>query len=59
MNEEHVVQDLDHAALIEAAAEQRRSLRKQPLCVQLYLDMLKRQGLTQTEKLLSGFRSVI
>lgn len=51
--------DLDHAALIEAAAEQRRSLRKPPLCVQLYLDMLKRQGLTQTEKLLSGFRSVI
>ncbi|MFK3796290.1 PIN domain-containing protein [Pseudomonas sp. NPDC088444] len=51
--------DLDQAALLKAAAEQRRSLKKPPLCVNAYLDMVRRQGLAQTVKLLSRCKHVL
>lgn len=51
--------DLDRAAVIEAAALQRRSLKRPALSPDEYLDMLRRQGLVQTERLLCELKIVI
>lgn len=48
--------DLDQAAVLQAARSHFRSLKKPPLAVQAYLDLLVRQGLTQTAKLLAPYR---
>jgi len=49
--------DLDQAAVVAAA--QRQRLKNPPLDVNRYLDILLRQGLTQTVKGLTGFRNVL
>jgi hypothetical protein len=51
--------DLDRAALIEAAAQQRRCFKRPAMIADDYLDMLRRQGLVQIAALLGGFKMVI
>lgn len=51
--------DLDQAAVVAAAQRQRRQLKNPPIDVDRYLDILLRQGLTQTVKGLAGFRGVL
>jgi predicted nucleic acid-binding protein len=51
--------DLHPAAVVEAASRQRANLRNPPMDVERYLDNLLRQGLTQTVKNLTGYRSVL
>lgn len=51
--------DLDPAAVIDAASMQRRRLKQPPLDVEHYLAVLLRQGLVQTVKLLSRYRTII
>lgn len=51
--------DLDQAAVLHAAQSQIRSLKNPPLTAQEYLDMLQRQGLTHTSKLLSTYQLVL
>lgn len=51
--------DHDPAAVIEAAVKQRASLRKPLMSTETYLECLLRQGMTQTVKNLSGFRSLL
>ncbi|MDP3614067.1 MAG: PIN domain-containing protein, partial [Rubrivivax sp.] len=51
--------DLDPAAVVAAAQRQRQQLKNPPIDVDRYLDILLRQGLTQTVKGLAGFRGVL
>lgn len=51
--------DLHPDAVVEAAKKQRANLRNPELSVERYFDNLLRQGLIQTVKNLSGFRSVL
>jgi len=48
--------DLDQAAVLHAAQSQFRSLKKPPMTAQAYLDLLLRQGLNQTAKLLAPYQ---
>lgn len=51
--------DLDQAAVVSAAQRQRAQLKQPTLNVEQYLDKLRRQGLIQTAKNLSSYRSVL
>lgn len=51
--------DLDPAAVVEAAQSQRATLKKPPMDVDQFLATLLRQGLPQTVKALSGYRSLL
>lgn len=51
--------DLDRAAVVAAAQRQRQQLKNPAMDVERYLDVLLRQGLTQTTKALSAFRAVL
>lgn len=51
--------DLDTAAVVSAASKHRASLKNPRLTAQEYLDMLVRQGLTQTTRILASFMQVI
>ena len=48
--------DLYPAVVIQAAQMQRRQLKRPPIEVDLYLDILMKQGLVQTSKSLSSYR---
>jgi len=51
--------DLDPAAVVAAAQRQRQQLKHPIVDVEQYLDVLLRQGLTQTVKGLAAFRGVL
>ncbi len=51
--------DLDPASVVAAAQRQRQQLKSPPMAVDRYLDILRRQGLSQTVKALSAFRGVL
>lgn len=51
--------DLDPAAVIAAAQRQRKQLKLPPMDVGTYLDLLVRQGLTQSSKALSEYRAIL
>lgn len=51
--------DLDPAAVVTAARQQRSSLRTPPIDAERYLEILQRQGLPKAVKHLSGFRTVL
>ena len=51
--------DLDMAAVVSAAQKQRAQLKSPPLDVDRYLDALLRQGLVQTVKALSTYRTIL
>lgn len=51
--------DLDPAAVVSAAGKQRHYLKRPPMTVDAYLDVLLKLGLTQTVKGLCSFRSVL
>jgi hypothetical protein len=51
--------DLDSAAVVTAAQRQRQQLRNPAMDVDHYLDVLLRQGLTQTVRALAAFRAVL
>jgi hypothetical protein len=51
--------DLDPAAVISSAQRQRAQLKNPPIEEDRYLDILRRQGLVQTTKLLAGYRTIL
>ncbi|MGJ7579533.1 PIN domain-containing protein [Variovorax sp. RHLX14] len=51
--------DLDPAAVVTAAREQRGTLKNPALSVDRYLEILLKQGLSRTARNLVGFRSVL
>jgi len=51
--------DLDPAAVIAAAQRQRGQLKRPPMTVDAYLDLLLRQSLAQTTQALSGYRAIL
>lgn len=51
--------DLDPAVVIAAAQRQRAQLKSPPIDVDHYLEVLLRQGLVQTTKLLSPYRAIL
>lgn len=51
--------DLDPAAVVTAAQRQRGQLRRPPMSVDAYLDVLLRQGLAQTTQALSSYRAIL
>lgn len=51
--------DLDAGAVVTAAQRQRAQLRNPPVDVSLYLDILQRQGLPKSARMLMGYRSVL
>lgn len=51
--------DLDAAAVVAAAQRQRAQLKKPPIDVDRYLEILLRQGLVQTTKALATYRSIL
>jgi len=51
--------DLDLAAVVSSAQRQRAQLKNPPIDAERYLDILRRQGLVQTTKLLSGYRTIL
>ena len=51
--------DLDQAAVVAAAQRQRQQLKNPPMEVDRYLEVMRRQGLTQTMKSLAAFRGVL
>ncbi|AOZ08540.1 PIN domain-containing protein [Cupriavidus malaysiensis] len=51
--------DLDAAAVVAAARQQRAQLKHPPMDVDRYLDVLQRQGLLQTVKGLGQYRSIL
>lgn len=51
--------DLDQATVVAAAQRQRQQLKNPPMDVDRYLDILRKQGLTQTAKALVAFRAVL
>ena len=51
--------DLDQAAVVAAAQRQRQQLKNPPIDVHRYLDILCKQGLTQTVKGLAAFLGML
>ncbi|MCX4164781.1 MULTISPECIES: PIN domain-containing protein [Paraburkholderia] len=51
--------DLDPAAVVAAAQQQRAQLRRPPMAVDQYLDVLQRLGLVQTVKGLGHYRTTL
>lgn len=51
--------DLDPAAVISAAQRQRGQLKNPPMAVDVFLDVLLRQGLAQTTQALSSYRAIL
>ena len=51
--------DLDPAAVVDAARRQRATLRHPPMEVDRFLDVLRKQGLVQTTKLLAGYGALL
>jgi hypothetical protein len=51
--------DLDPAAVVTAAQRQRRQLKNPVLDSDRYLDVIRRQGLAQTSRLLGSFRAIL
>lgn len=51
--------DLDQAAVLGAAQKQRRTLRRPPMEAGSYLEMLMRQGLVQTSKVLGPYEVML
>ena len=51
--------DHDPAAVVTAAQRQRGQLRRPPMSVDAYLDVLLRQGLAQTTQALSSYRAIL
>lgn len=51
--------DLDPATVVEAARKQRQQLKNPALDAERYLDVLLKQGLTQTVKSLTPFRGAL
>lgn len=51
--------DLNHALALQAAAEQRASMRRPPKSVEEYLESLLRQGLPMTAKALDKYRAML
>lgn len=51
--------DLDAAALVSAAQRQRSQLKNPTIDVDRYLDILQRQGLVQTTKVLATYRTIL
>lgn len=51
--------DLDQAAVVAAAQKQRSTLKNPPIDADRYLEILLKQGLTQTVRDLTRFRSVL
>jgi len=51
--------DLDPASVVSAAQKQRQSLQNPAIEVPLYLDILRRQGLSQTVKQLAAYAAVL
>lgn len=51
--------DLDPASVVSAAQKQRRSLQNPAIEVPHYLDILRRQGLSQTVKQLAAYAAVL
>ncbi|MDO5056452.1 MAG: PIN domain-containing protein [Lautropia sp.] len=51
--------DLDICAVVSAAQRQRAQLRNPPIDVDRYLDILHRQGLEHTARILSGYRLIL
>ena len=47
------------AAVIAAAQRQRGQLKRPPMTVDAYLDLLLRQSLAQTTQALSGYRAIL
>ena len=51
--------DLDTAAVASAAQRQRAQLKNPPIDVDSYLEILLRQGLVQTTKVLATYRAIL
>lgn len=51
--------DLDPAAVVSAAQRQRGTLKSPPIDADRYLEILFKQGLVQTCKSLTGYRSIL
>lgn len=51
--------DLDVAAVVLAAQRQRAQLKNPPLDIDRYLDILLRQGLVKTTKVLTTYRAIL
>ncbi len=51
--------DLDTAAVVSAAQRQRAQLKNPPIDVDSYLEILLRQGLVQTTKVLATYRAIL
>jgi predicted nucleic acid-binding protein len=51
--------DLDPAAVVSSAQRQRAQLKNPSIDAERYLDILRRQGLVQTTKLLAGYRTTL
>ena len=51
--------DLDQAAVVAAAQRQRALLKNPPMDVDIYLEMLLRQGLVQKVKALSTYQAIL
>ena len=51
--------DLDPAAVVSSAQRQRAQLTNPPIDAGRYLDILLRQGLVQTTKVLAGYQSIL
>lgn len=51
--------DLDAAAVVSAAQRQRAQLKHPPIEVDRYLEILLRQGLVQTTKVLATYRTIL
>ena len=51
--------DLDPAAVVAAAQRQRKQLKMPPMDVSTYLELLLRQGLTQSSKALTHYRAIL
>ena len=51
--------DLDPAAVIAAAQRQRKQLKMPPMDVSTYLELLLRQGLTQSSRALTRYQAIL
>jgi predicted nucleic acid-binding protein len=51
--------DLDPAAVVASAQRQRAQLNNPPIDADRYLDILRRQGLVQTTKVLASYRTIL
>lgn len=51
--------DLDNAAVLKAVQQHRKSLKRPPYDADEYLEVLRRQGLVQTARLLEPFAAIL